>query len=94
MIDAAGIVSTMIAGGVAFILGWIMGVEERRCWVSVGEGLPGDDVEVWVYDRREVTIGYHNRYGWFDIYGEDDGMRDSKIYGVTHWMLMDRPAFP
>ena len=69
----------------------------RIRWIPVEERTPPQNEEVWVHDAEEegVTIGfYHSRYGWQDIYGENDGLRDNRLYDVTHWQLMNRPEAP
>lgn len=64
-------------------------------WISIDDEMPPDNEEIWCYDTEEgVTIGQHNRYGWQDVYGDDDGMWDDALYHVTHWRPLPRPDAP
>lgn len=64
-------------------------------WISVTDRLPPDAEEVWAYDAREgVVLATHGRYGWCDVYGDDDGLREPGLYQVTHWMPTDKPDPP
>jgi len=64
-------------------------------WILCQDRLPQAGEEVWIHDMEEgVILGTYSRYGWFDVYGEDDGMRDSKLYEVTHWMPLAQPDPP
>jgi len=70
-------------------------------WISVDDRLPDSvNEDVWVYGKNGVTIGSYWRVKlsgdiyWSDVYGNNDGLRDSSLYGVTHWMPMDIPEPP
>lgn len=66
-------------------------------WISVEDQVPENDEEVWVFNNKDegcVTIGYRNEYGWVDVYGDFDGMRDPFLYYVTHWRPLIRPEPP
>lgn len=65
-------------------------------WIPVTDRLPDNNNEVWCFDSEEgVVIGtYHPRFEWSDVYGEGDGMRDSRLYSVTYWALLERPNPP
>ena len=64
-------------------------------WIPIGERLPKDNVEVWIYDTEQgVIIGSHNRFGWSHVYGDDDGLGDDRLYSVTHWQPLSRPEPP
>lgn len=64
-------------------------------WVNVVDRLPPNAEEVWAHDVDEgVIAATHDRYGWDHVYGDDDGLGDSKLYQVTHWMLIDKPEPP
>ena len=65
-------------------------------WIRVEDELPpSGGEEVWCWDTEEgAIIGSYSQYGWFDVYGEDDGRRDSELYRVTHWQPLRRPGRP
>ena len=70
-------------------------------WVSVSiqDELPPLGEEVWVHDKEMgVTIGCYSiireRGFWSAVYGDDDGLGDDRLYGITHWMPMNRPEPP
>ena len=68
-------------------------------WVSIQDKLPPFNEEVCVHDKElGVTIGRYSVIRecgfWSDVYGDDDGLGDDRLYKVTHWMLMDRPEPP
>ncbi len=78
----------------------------KNKWISVEDRLPDDpNEEVWVNGIKGITVGTcyqiskDNKYRpgtvlWADIYGEEDGLRNSAIHGVTYWMKMDVPEPP
>lgn len=64
-------------------------------WINIADALPPIAKEVWAYDDEEgVIAATYGRFGWDHIYGDDDGLRYSKLCRVTHWMPIDKPDPP
>jgi len=71
-------------------------------WISVEDRLPDTKDDVWVCyldnAKQCITIGGCSQFNetprWSDVYGDNDGLGDDTIYGVTHWMKMDVPEPP
>lgn len=67
----------------------------EKYWRNVIDSLPLDANEVWAYDADEgVIAAIYDRFGWDHVYGDGDGLGDSKLYQVTHWMPRDKPDPP
>jgi len=71
-------------------------------WISVDDRLPDTREDLWVCyldnGKQHITIGscsqIRGKPRWSDVYGDNDGLGDDTIYGVTHWMQMDVPEPP
>ena len=61
-------------------------------WISVKDGLPGDETVVIAYVQHK--IGWYRMFAWHDMYGWHSSapeFDDKESDYVTHWMPMPEP---
>lgn len=66
-------------------------------WIAVQDQLPASSDDLcWIVseDGKQVTLGYCYQGSWSDVWGEDDGLRSSALWGVTHWAMCEFPLPP